>query len=232
MREQLYKYLVNFLLLAFMALHGISASQKARAEQKSVIYARFHSFDHFCNGDCAIAAYAGRSSGTDTFVAFGLNGFKPAWDWEWDEAYIGALAISRRLLTFGVRGLGDTVSVELEAGIGQRFGDLHETEVWIALYGRWTYFPWNHLIYTTVAASTGFSYATGIPDLERRNTDNLAGSRLMHFFSPEITFALPRYKHIEFLVRYHHRSGLFKADLFNRTTGGLNFLSAGFRVRF
>lgn len=229
------KIRVMLFALVASALTSLTLSltpRMANAEERSFIYAKFHNFDKLCGGHCAVAIYGGQSSGTDTFKVFGLNGLTPVWDWEWDQAYLGAVAVSRRLLTFGMRGLGDTSTIELEAGFGQRFGDVSESEFWIALHFRWINFPWNDFIYTTVAASTGFSYATGAPALERRNSDFKGASRLMHFFSPEITFALPKHKHIEFLIRYHHRSGVFRNPLFGYTTGGLNFLTMGFRLRF
>jgi hypothetical protein len=59
--------------------------------------------------------------------------------------------------------IGPYVSYEIETGAGQRFGSLHEEEVWLALYARWKYFPWNDYVRTTAAVLTGVNYASAIP---------------------------------------------------------------------
>lgn len=48
----------------------------------------------------------------------------PPWAWKWRDSQFVGLALSRRILT-----LGQTVDVEVEGGLGQRFGDLDESEV-------------------------------------------------------------------------------------------------------
>src|SRR5450759_3222178 len=55
-------------------------------------------------------------------------------------------------------------------------------------------------------------------------------SHLLHYFSPEITFALPEFKQHELLIRYHHRSGVF--GTFNGVWGGSNVIALGYRYRF
>jgi hypothetical protein len=52
----------------------------------------------------------------------------------------------------------------------------------------------------------------------------------MHYFAPEITFARPSRPDLEFLIRFHHRSGVF--GLVSDAWGGAQYLSAGIRVRF
>ncbi len=47
---------------------------------------------------------------------------------------------------------------------------------------------------------------------------------------PEITFADPDNKNVEFLIRYHHRSGVF--GLFDGVVSGSTFITAGVRFRF
>ena len=53
---------------------------------------------------------------------------------------------------------------------------------------------------------------------------------LLHYFAPEITFADPDNKDLEFVTRLHHRSGVFR--LFDGVNGGSTFLSIGFRQHF
>ncbi len=144
---------------------------------------------------------------------------------------IVAGAASRKL----VRLLG-VVDIEGEAGVGQRFGRMTETEAWTALFFRWTWFPWNSYLTTTIAASTGLNYATGVPAEERVRDGAGRSSKLLHFFSPEITFALPSQPQLEFVARLHHRSGgriLFgDIPLFNGVDGGAQFATLGVRYRF
>ena len=63
-------------------------------------------------------------------------------------------------------------------------------------YVRWTAFPWNSFIHTTLGMSTGLSYATGISDFERAHSqlNPPNGTHVQHYFSPELTFALPEHK--------------------------------------
>ena len=86
------------------------------------------------------------------------------------------------------------------------------------------------MLVTTVAISTGLNYATGISEMEQERASDGEGSRLMHFFSPEITFALPRRPEVELLFRFHHRSGVF--GLVSDAWGGAQYGTVGLRVRF
>jgi hypothetical protein len=179
------------------------------------------------------------------------------------EFYTGAqgghqLGAARRLRSFREalgtvwrRGRGDFVklrhpgregiSYELETGAGQRFGSLHEEEVWLAFYARWKYFPWNDYLRTTVAASTGVNYASAIPQYEVISSSNNQGERLLHYFSPELTLGLPSMPDTDFVIRSHHRSGggqFFGNDfpgygsLFHGVKGGVQYLTFGVRQHF
>ena len=52
----------------------------------------------------------------------------------------------------------------------------------------------------------------------------------MHFFSPEVTFALPSRPEVELLFRMHHRSGVF--GVVSDAWGGAQYGAIGLRVRF
>jgi hypothetical protein len=52
----------------------------------------------------------------------------------------------------------------------------------------------------------------------------------MHFFSPEITLALPDRPEVELLLRLHHRSGVF--GLVSDAWGGAQYATIGLRWRF
>ena len=193
----------------------------------------------FCSGHCAVHVYGGVATRTSMTSMFALDGaLEPApdeyiapWDWDFTGTGLVAGALSRRLLTFA-----DVIDIEGEAGIAQRFGNMHETEFWAALYARWTWFPWNHIVRTTIATSTGLSFATGASSAERAWDSRGRGSKLLHFFSPEITLGLPSQPQWDLVARIHHRSGtriLFgDVDMFKGVGGGVHFATLGLRYRF
>lgn len=209
----------------------VLAPLQARAEGAFPFYWRWSALDAPCRNDCAVAFYGGRHITTHMTAAFGFDNFKPPHQWEYGDGGLVAGTMSRRFAS-----IGRYVDFEAEIGVGQRFGNMSETEFWGAVFVRWVAFPWNHYLRTTIAASTGLNYATGISDFERERSGNNEGSRLLHFLSPEITFALPDTPNIELLLRFHHRSGgrdIFgPIDLFNGVNGGAHYGTVGLRYRF
>ena len=126
--------------------------------------------------------------------------------------------------------MGEYVSVEAEAGADYRFGeDENLGEFWGALYFRYDGFPWNDTIYTTAAINTGLSLLTETSEFER-NRGSDGTSQVLHYFSPEITFADPDNKNIELVLRLSHRSGIF--GLIDGVTSGSTFVTTGLRFRF
>ncbi|MEC7763798.1 MAG: hypothetical protein VX874_17980 [Pseudomonadota bacterium] len=199
-----------------------------------------------CGGDCAITAFVGRQTlvnmpdafGIADFTQgkFGFNRLVPVWDWPWTDSGMVSVAASRQLASFGHSATGDIVALEAELGMAQRFGSQDQLEVWGAFYLRWKQFPWNRVVKTTVAVSTGLNWASGISPHEIRSSQNGEGSQLLHYLSPEITFALPANPEQELVFRFHHRSGggdMFGPNsIFNNTRGGSNYLNVGVRWRF
>ncbi len=121
-------------------------------------------------------------------------------------------------------------TLEAEIGVGHRFG-VGATEGWVAGFVRYDNFPWNHVLRTTVAASIGVNYINTLPASENPPGDpGAARSKLLHYFAPEITFALPDQPQHELLFRLHHRSGVF--GLFNGVHGGADAFVMGYRYRF
>ena len=142
---------------------------------------------------------------------------------EGDIPWLG-ISASQRLWS-----LGHGFTVELEAGTGYRFGSEKTGEVWSALFLRYDDFPWNDHIYTTLAASTGVNLASRISPLERgKGGENT--SKLLHYLAPEVTFADPRDKDLELVIRLHHRSGVF--GLFDGASSGSNIATIGIRRHF
>lgn len=200
---------------------------------------RWHNPFDACDHDCAVYVSIGRFANEKMSNSFGFgSGFLPdtgayvaPWNYDFQDSFLISGSFSRRVVT-----VGKWLSAELEAGVGQRFGDMHATELWGAVYLRWHAFPWTDYLKTTLAISTGLNYATRIDEIERWRDDNGNTSKLLHYLSPEITFALPKHENWELVLRYHHRSGggnLFgDSALFNGVTGASNFATIGIRHRF
>lgn len=124
---------------------------------------------------------------------------------------------------------GDHLMIEPEAGAAYRFGMESQGEFWGALYFRYDGLPWNDTIYTTLAINTGLSILTEKSEFEADRSDG-DSSLVLHNFSPEITFAAPDYKDIEFVLRLQHRSGIF--GTIDGVYSGSSFVTTGLRVRF
>ncbi len=123
---------------------------------------------------------------------------------------------------------------DFEVGGGERWGkNFSSSEEWFALYVRYDRFPWNHVLFTTVGLNTGLNYVEKVSPVE---LDSCIGkgnpncARLLHNLSPEITFASPKNPNSEFVIRWHHRSGIW--GLMDNVWGGSNTLTGGFRQRF
>jgi hypothetical protein len=178
----------------------------------------------------AVTAFAGR--GTDTDFTTILT---EPWTVHFVDLWVVGAAMSARLGTVNeltgsdLGSIGDYFSIDLEAGTAYRFGDEEMGEFWGAIYLRYDGFPWNDTIYTTIAANTGVSYITETSEFERGRSDGQS-SQLLHYLAPEITFADPDNKNLEFLIRLHHRSGVFGA--FDGVSGGSSFVTSGIRMRF
>lgn len=187
-----------------------------------------------CLGDCAISLYGGMEVTTSMErIFFVKQPPAPFWKWHWRNNDFVAGAFSRRLVTFW-----NALSLEPEIGIGQRFGGMNATEFWGAINIRWTDFPWNDYLKTSIGLAEGISIATQVDTEERLLNDPtirgnhrvFTGSQVLNFFTPEMTFALPEYDSYEFLVRFHHRSGGF--GTINGVYAGAQFFTAGLRVHF
>jgi hypothetical protein len=176
-----------------------------------------------CRGDCGVAVYWG------PYVNDSLSGLvtqpRPPTAWDYSDDYLVATAVSREWVQFGRH-----LHLEPEVGLGQRYGEQNQTEGWVALFLRYRGFPWDRVLTTSVAVSTGLNYASGVSEVEQERARDGEGSRLMHFFSPEVTFALPSRPDLELLFRFHHRSGVF--GLVSDAWGGAQYATVGLRVRF
>jgi hypothetical protein len=121
-------------------------------------------------------------------------------------------------------------SFELEGGAGAMFGDSNGPQVWGAAYARWHNFPWNDRLKTSVAVSTGLNYTFKRMAYEARSAAPDPNRKLLHYFSPEVTFALPQHPGTELVFRMHHRSSVY--GLFDCRRCGSDTPTLGLRHRF
>ena len=122
------------------------------------------------------------------------------------------------------------LSLEIDAMIGQQSGVASLTEIAVAPALRWSGFPWNNTLHTSVAfAPFGISYTTSVSPLER-GRDGL-GARTLNWLFLELAFSRPGDKANEFFMRLHHRCTIY--DLINDYgANGEDFFALGFRRRF
>lgn len=149
------------------------------------------------------------------------------WSGSWGDDTLAGGAYSYRLARFW-----RFFMVDAELGGAYRFGDTNGGEFWAAVYLRYDGFPWTEYLYTTFGLSMGPDYVTRLPRVER-GTDlrpEPNRSRVLNFFSPELTVALPSAPQHEVVFRYMHRSGIF--GTFNGVYEGGNSFAVGYRFRF
>ncbi len=146
------------------------------------------------------------------------------WDTRTERIYLLSGSYNRRLTT-----VLNHLDIEVEAGVGRRFGDNNSAEAYAALGLRWREFPWNDYLRTSFAVyPIGPSYVANLSASEVSKDGRSAN--WLNFFSIELTFAAPAKPQLEAIFRLHHRSGVF--GLINGSTNGADFLSVGARYRF
>jgi hypothetical protein len=121
---------------------------------------------------------------------------------EFDHAGMVSLAVSREVAV-----LWKHIRWEAEIGVTKWFGEQTHWEFTSAIVARWVTFPWNDSLATTIAVGDGPSFATEPPKLELKNFDE--AKRLQNYVFFELTFGLPRFPQSDFVIRLHHRSGVF-----------------------
>lgn len=121
----------------------------------------------------------------------------------------------------------DGLDLELEAQLVRHIhGQTHwEVNAPIAI-ARWTAFPWDAHLDTSVAFGLGLSITSETPRLEVLNEGE--SQPLMAYWLIELAFGLPP-PHWELLARLHHRSTAYATF---GDDGGANALVLGLRRRF
>lgn len=143
------------------------------------------------------------------------------------DIYFNGAALSRFLGTWRY------LSFEAETGAGYQYADGtgNDTgQIWVALYARYSNFPWNKWIKTTIGVNTGLNYAFKQTDFEESFKPREGTKNLLHYLAPEVTFALPEFDRAELVVRLHHRSAV--SGLFGCHDCRNNTVAVGLRARF
>ncbi len=166
----------------------------------------------------ALTAFAGRLT-TDSVT----NEILVA-EAEFEDAGAVGLAASKDLFR-----VGDYLRFALEAQVLKHFGDQDHWEFNFPLVARWTEFPWNHLVPTTIALGDGPSIPTETPELERRRRPQ-ESAQVLNYVLGEITLGLPQLPRWSLALRFHHRSGVF--ELIDDVGEASTILAAGVKFRF
>lgn len=122
------------------------------------------------------------------------------------------------------------LSLELDGMLGVQSGVAHVSEVAVAPALRWSGFPWNGVVHTSVSfAPLGLSYTSVVSPLERGQGGK--GSQTLNWLFLEVALSSPSNKANEFFARLHHRCAVY--DLLNNYgANGEDFFTLGFRRRF
>ena len=138
-----------------------------------------------------------------------------------------ALAVSKKLGSV----LDNRLQFELEADLAKYVGPQHNWEFDApVLVARWTKFPWNDTVRTTFAIGDGISFTSRLPkyEVERRGRDECA--RTLNYVMSELTFGVKSLPNWDFVLRYHHRSGMF--GLFDGVHDASTAFAAGIKYKF
>jgi hypothetical protein len=145
---------------------------------------------------------------------------------EFKNHYILAVTASKRLW----RAENWPLELELDAMLGQQWGQATLSEVAVAPVLRWSGLPGRDTLAVDVRAGPlGISYTSIISPLERGVNDQ--GSRTLNFLMLELTAAAPKNPKSEWFARLHHRCTIY--DLMNNYgANGEDFFALGWRRRF
>jgi len=180
----------------------------------------------FASPPSARAQGADRPKNSVTLFAATLTGnnwedFLAPTDIKLRDTYLAGLGYARRITSFF-----NKLDVEALGQTAVHFGHAHQWEFDAALVGRWTYFPWNDWVRTSLAFGVGPSYETQTPPEEVALHGQ--SEQWLGFWLAELTLAPPE-SLWSGVVRIHHRSTAF--GLFGKT-GGSNWLTLGIRRDF
>ena len=141
---------------------------------------------------------------------------------ELESSYLLTVALARRIAVYR-----NLASFEVEGQIVRHFSQQNHWEFNALLVARWEEFFWDRYLDTSFAFGAGPSYATEVPEIERRRSGD--SERLQVYLLLELEFALPAQPDIALISRIHHRSNAYGvvAD-----SGTSNSLTLGLKFRF
>jgi hypothetical protein len=140
-----------------------------------------------------------------------------------DEAWVTVLNYNRVLAHPSPRRRWEG---ELQFGV-HHSGVQDHFEVNSAIIHRWSDWPWDGLLRTSLAAGTGFSLASDVPVLEREGRPGEDAQRFLLYLMFEFEVAPHWARRWSIYARIHHRSGVFGA--FGGVHGGSDHIGLGFR---
>ncbi len=95
---------------------------------------------------------------------------------------------------------------------------------------RWTWFPWNEYLFTTVRfGPLGISMASASPEVDTMYATRKHTRQILNGAVEEWTFSPSRVSDWEAFLRVDHRSGIF--GLIDGVDTGSNFVAVGARMR-
>lgn len=122
------------------------------------------------------------------------------------------------------------LSLELDAIIGQQFGQESLTEIALVPVLRWSRFPWNHVVQTDLRLGpVGLSYTSQLSQMERNAEGK--GSQWLSYLLLEVAVSSPQTPSSELFLRLHHRCTIYGL-LNDYGANGQDFVVLGFRRRF
>lgn len=164
-------------------------------------------------GPWAVTGLVGRHDDSRFLEILALEGG------QWQSSYMAGLVLARELP--GWR-RGD-LAWEGEVQLFRHRGDQALWEGNVAVNLRWTRFPWDGLVDTSIGFGQGLSLASERPPIEDDTR------RLLHYMHVEVEMRPPGAGQLSVVSRLHHRSGAFGTY---GTEGGSNFVTLGLRYRF
>lgn len=121
----------------------------------------------------------------------------------------------------------DSLYLDFEGQLGFHTGQQDHTEVAAAAILRWEHFPWDEELDTSFAVGEGLSWASSVPQREKRS--DRGSAQLLNYVLFDVSVSPWKRKRWEGFFRVHHRSGVF--GTFSDVYGASNLVGFGIRYR-
>lgn len=121
----------------------------------------------------------------------------------------------------------DSLYLDVEGQVGIHTGEQDHSEYTGALIARWEDFPWDQELDTSFAIGEGISWASEVPEREKKGSQGSA--HLLNYLVFDVSVSPWKKKQWEGFFRVHHRSGIF--GTFSGVHGASNFIGFGIRMR-